>query len=157
MHDKHPVIAQLLSTTDNGILVAFKRGVREGSYMDALIESVRLSRRASVSLSDFEIKILAFVGYVFAMHKLHTDEDVSIGMAFGKICESESSERYFNWLVKMSREDMLERLRRVVDMLSQKRVPINYYRLFDDIKYWANDWEVGSKQYGWVKDFYYFK
>jgi CRISPR system Cascade subunit CasB len=128
-----------------------------------LVESKR--HRAWPALSRLGIpiddKVLSFVAGLFATHPLEANEG-----NFGKTCKwieqkrDEKStdekltptERRFQHLLAAERDEIQERVRRMVQMAKSHDVPVNYQQLVTDLRYWnertRNEWASAFWGYG---------
>lgn len=91
-------------------------------------------------------------GALFGYHPLHTNENISLGHAAGKLrvdSNSDGIELRFERLMKADREDLPILLRGIFSLMASKQIPINYHRLLSDLIFFN---EATKKQ--WARDFW---
>jgi CRISPR system Cascade subunit CasB len=96
------------------------------------------------------------VGALFAYHPEH-QSGRSFGASFKELADqegaSDSIEARFVALLNSHPDDLPDHLRQAVGLLRSKNVPVDWFRLLDDLTNWGHpDRFVQSK---WARDFYH--
>ena len=95
------------------------------------------------------------VATLFALHPQDQSRRESLGGAFAQLRpESDSIEKRFQLLLACDEENLWEQLVQIVSLLKSKSVPVNWYRLLDDLT--QNSWDDPERtlQLRWARDFY---
>lgn len=95
------------------------------------------------------------VATLFALHPHDQPQNESLGGAFAKLRkESDSIEKRFQLLLACDEENLWGQLVQIVSLLKSKNVPINWFRLLDDLT--KNNWDDPERplQLRWARDFY---
>ena len=95
------------------------------------------------------------VATLFALHPQDQQGRESLGGAFAKLRkESDSIEKRFQLLLACDEDGLFKQLVQIVSLLKSKNVPINWFRLLDDLT--QNDWDDPERpiQLRWARDFY---
>ena len=92
------------------------------------------------------------VAALFAMHPQEGGKG-SLGATFSRIQpRSDSAEARFVALMRSNQEDLGERLRGAVSLLSANSVPVDWEQLLRDMNYW--DHEDRFVQWKWAQDYW---
>jgi CRISPR type I-E-associated protein CasB/Cse2 len=95
---------------------------------------------------------LYFIASLFALHRNHAD-GVSLGSAFRHMKgDSDSIEGRFLALLSAKPDHLDTHLRHAIRLLASRGVPLDWYRLANDIVHW--DDEGKRKQHQLARDFY---
>ncbi len=95
------------------------------------------------------------VATLFALHPHDQPQRESLGGAFAKLRkDSDSIEKRFQLLLACDEENLWEQLVQIVSLLKSKNVPVNWFRLLDDLT--RNNWDDPERllQLRWARDFY---
>lgn len=96
------------------------------------------------------------VASLFGMHPDKGEGGVSFGTVFKEIFkksgESESIEKRFKAILSANSDDIGGHLRHAVSLAKSRGVPVDYYRLFYDLKQWEHPDRF--VQLGWARDFW---
>lgn len=82
-------------------------------------------------------------------------ESESLGGAFAQLRKkSDSIEKRFQLLLACDEENLWEQLVQIVSLLKSEKVPLNWFRLLDDLT--QNNWDDPERplQLRWARDFY---
>ncbi|MFH0872522.1 MAG: type I-E CRISPR-associated protein Cse2/CasB [bacterium] len=93
---------------------------------------------------------------IFGIHSEKAGQGVSFGAVFKEVFkksgESESVEKRFKSILSASSDDIGGHLRHAVSLAKGRGVPVDYYRLFYDLKQWEHPDRF--VQLGWARDFW---
>lgn len=105
---------------------------------------------------DHLLDLCRAVASFYATHPMHTNDNVSMGIAMAKLAGNnpDSFGRRFERLLESSRERAVLHIEGMIKMLSQNGIPINYEKLFDDLKFWSPTYKTRSVQMSWARDFF---
>lgn len=95
------------------------------------------------------------VATLFALHPLDQPRRESLGGAFAQLRkDSDSIEKRFQLLLACDEENLWEQLVQIVSLLKSKNVPVNWFRLLNDLT--QNNWDNPERplQLRWARDFY---
>lgn len=130
-----------------------------------LVESKR--HRAWPALSRLGVpiddKVLPFVAGLFATHPVETSEG-NFGNTCKKIQQSRDqipadekltpTERRFQHLLAAERDEIQDRVRRMVLMAKSHDVPVNYEQLATDLKFWSEQVKTKWASAFWTAQFH---
>lgn len=93
---------------------------------------------------------------LFGIHPEKAGQGVSFGAVFKEVLkksgESGSVERRFEIILSVGSDDIGGHLRHAVSLAKSRGVPVDYYRLFYDLKQWEHPDRF--VQLGWARDFW---
>lgn len=95
------------------------------------------------------------IATLFALHPQDQPQRESLGGTFARLRkESDSIEKRFQLLLACDEENLWEQLVQIVSLLKSKNVPVNWFRLLDDLT--RNNWDDPERpiQLRWARDFY---
>lgn len=106
-------------------------------------------------VAERNVETAVLVAGLFAIHSAPHGKG-TLGTSLGKYKlqsgADESTDKRFAHLVDSGREDLPERLRHVVRLLKSKDVPVDWFRLTEDLLGW--DRETRSVQWNWSRDYW---
>jgi CRISPR system Cascade subunit CasB len=152
---EHPFVSsleRLRDAKDRAALARLRRGLGKRIGTPAMFSYVVPYLPASES--DKELYFL--VASLFAMHPAASPRGVSLGAVFAKMWEennrSDSIEKRFTNLLSADPADIGGHLRHAVSLAKSRDIPVDYHRLFYDMKYW--DHPDRFVQLAWARDFW---
>lgn len=152
----------LMKISDNG---EYMRKLRTGLCATsdiAIFESDTVLWKIGVheGVSDWLFEVCRYVGGFFAVHPFNTSEDVSFGLTLASYAiKSDASlnglSNEINFVLMSERIVAMVQLEKLVRKIENIGIPINYTKLFDDLKYWGRKYNArNSVQNQWGRDFY---
>ncbi len=119
----------------------------------ALVESKRhrawpiLGRFGAIG-NTHDALTLQYIGGLFAIHPENSDNVGNIGNTCLQLCRQDEKPdkdekpgpmaKRLQWLLASEREEIGERILRIIQMARSKGYPVNYSQLEKDLKYWGD-------------------
>jgi CRISPR system Cascade subunit CasB len=143
-------LRELAERQERGSLAALRKGLGQEPGTVAAMYSVVVPHLPEGSASDDWRYYL--IGALFAWHPSGTGSG-NLGEHFGRLKGlSDSIERRFVALLAAHRDDLPDHLRQAIGLLKSKEVPVNWDRLFRDLRHW--DHADRFVQRAWARSFY---
>ena len=95
--------------------------------------------------NKIELAALQLIGASITKNHIEQDYKLSLGHSFSSICKNDEEKdrewnsRFHPLISNNTQEDLIVRLRRMLDYLTAKGAKIGYARLLKDIIYWNED------------------
>lgn len=151
-----------LSESDNrGALASLRRGIGQKPYSVAETARIVVPYLPQNAKSATE-NAFFIVGSLFALHQKESGRG-NMGDHFRALCgENNPSEglpanieRRFIALLSSEANELPETLRQAVSLLKSKEIPINWYRLIEDIQHWHSEEGRDRINRTWSKAFWH--
>jgi CRISPR type I-E-associated protein CasB/Cse2 len=141
---------------DSGKKAKLRRGLsagNSGKYGAMMI----LFQILPDNLPDHLLDLCRTVAAFYAINPYHSESDVNIGSAMAKLVNgnADSMQRRLERICTSKRDRAIEQVEHIMKMIAQNSIPINYVKLFDDLKYWSRIYKTNSAQSRWVKNFFF--
>lgn len=95
------------------------------------------------------------VATLFALHPQDETRSHSLGESFGALrSQSDSIEKRFQLLLSCDEDELFGQIVQIVSLLKSQGVPVNWFRLLDDLT--REEWDDDERpiQLRWARDFY---
>ncbi len=146
---------------DRAALASLRRGV--GQQPGSVLETARIvERRLELGTPPSVRNACYIVGSLFALHHESVSSNGDMGKHFRKICGDlkpgdelpRNIERRFMSVLASDKDELPDALRQAVSLLKSKDIPVNWFRLAQDVQQWHWDNEREQVCKKWARGFW---
>jgi len=162
---KEPLIDQVIERLE-GLSIGERAILQrsDGDFMNASGDTIGVFYRRVLfeRLSKENEARFFLIAVLYAWAKTSTDNDISLGASLKMIRDGQSRksdgstplDRRVHWLMRSDGQQFQPRMREMIRMLKAYRIPINYRKLFYDIRDWQDpDLRDGIRR-TWLRAYY---